>query len=377
MRVPLRTALGLCLSASLVGACASAPRRPTTPAGAPGTVTAANLDDARRVLDESPAGEASLRGLRLEVARLLAARAAEALQSGDAALAVQRLQAALVRFTPEELARPGLPREFEAPARALLAAASARGEEGTALGATRILLALEPPPADARATWDRVTEWGLRNRTDFQRPWVREGELAEIQREVAALIPARDVLDAAAAHITARREAAAEARNARSELAHLSFDEVRQLRAGLQRSAIELAMVFLRVGALSEAAERLSAMGSASEGSGLAAAIRGIARSEGGADALNDLARQVLPVDHLAAAGVCRVGRQRYAADPRFARCLAAAADHDRDLGLASAHLEAAADLQPADLDAINTALGETRRWLLSEIGADDVAPGR
>lgn len=378
MRATLRTTLGLCIAASLVGACASVPHRGAVPpSGLPITVTSATLDDARRVLDEHPAGDAPLRGLRAQVARLLAERALEALQAGDTPRAIQRLQAALARYTPEELARPGLPMDFEAPARALLAASSTRGEEGSALGATRILLALETPPADARPSWDRITEWGTRNRQDFQRPWVREGELAEIQREVAGLIPSRDVLDAAAAHITARREAAAAARHARSELAHLSFDEVRQLRAGLQRSAAELAMVFLRVGALTEAGERLSAMGAGAESSGLATAIRGIAHSEGGADALNDLARQVASIDHHAAAGVCRVGRQRYATDPRFARCLAAAADRDRDLGLASAHLEVASTLQPADLDSLRDALVETHRWLQSEVGADDVEPGR
>lgn len=380
MRATLRTTLGLCLSASLVGACASSHRRgAVAPTGSP-SVSAAGLDDARRVLDENPAGEASLRVLRADVARLLAARAHEALQSGDTARAVQRLQAALVRYTPEELARGGLPQELEAPARALLASAAPRGEEGTALAATRILLALESPPADARPTWDRITEWGTRNRREFQRPWVREGELAEIQREVAAVIPARDVLDAAAAHLAARREAAAqaaEARNARGERQRLSFDEVRQLRAGLQRSAAELAMVFMRVGALTEAGERLSGLGAGAGGSGLARAIRGIGRGEGGADALDDLARQVATIDHLAAAGVCRVGRQRYATDPRFPRCLAAAADRDRDFGLASAHLEAASLLRPSDLDALRDALLETHRWLQSELGADDVAPGR
>ncbi|TAK26532.1 MAG: hypothetical protein EPO40_20780 [Myxococcaceae bacterium] len=378
MRATLRTTLGLCLAASLSGACASAPRRGTLPpTGVPAAVTAATLDDARRLLDEQPAGDAAYRDLRAQVARLLAARAYEALQSGDTPGAIQRLQSALVRYSPDELARGGLPREFEAPARALLETSSTRGEEGNALGATRILLALESPPADARPTWDRITEWGARNRQDFQRPWVREGELAEIQRDVAAIIPARDVLDSAAAHLIARRQAAVEARGGRSELARLSFDEVRQLRAGLQRSAAELAMVFLRVGELTEAGDRLASLGAGAEGSGLATAIRGIARSEGGADALNDLARQVAPIDHLAAAGVCRVGRQRYAADPRFARCLAAAADRDHDLGLASAHLDAASALRPSDLDSLRDALVETHRWLQTEVGADDVAPGR
>ncbi len=377
MRLPIRSTLGPIL-ATLLSACAGSHHPTTTPpGGVPSTVTAATLDDARRLLDESPAGEPALRNLRTLVTRLLAADAHAALQSGDTARAIRRLQAALVHYTPEELAHGGLPRELEAPARALLAVASPRGEEGNALGAARVLLALESPPADARANWDRITEWGARNRQDFQQPWVREGELADIQREVAALIPARDVLDAAATHIAARRQAAAEARTGRTEQGRLSYDEGRQIGIGLQRSAADMAVLFLRVGALTEAGERLSAMGASTQGSGLAAAITGIARSEGGADALSGLARQLTPIDHLAASGVCRVGRLRYPSDPRFPQCLALIAHGDHDLGLASAHLDATAALRPNDADALHDAIVETARWLASEVGADDVAPGR
>lgn len=377
MRLPTRSTLGPLL-ATLLGACAGS-HRPTTSVhgNVPTTVTTATLDDARRLLDENPVGDPALRNVRAMVTRLLAADAHAALQSGDTARAIQKLRAALVHYTPDELAHGGLPRELEAPARALLDAASPRGEESNALGAARVLLALESPPPDARATWDRVTEWGERNRRDFQQPWVREGELADIQREVAGLIPARDVLDAAATHIAARRQAAAAARLGRNEQTRLSYDEGRQITIGLQRSAADMAVLFLRVGALAEAGERLSAMGPNASGSGLAAAITGIARSEGGADALSSLARQLTPLDRLAASGVCRVGRLRYPDDGRFAQCLALVAHADHDLGLASAHLEAMASLRPNDADALHDAIVEAARWLASEVGADDVSPGR
>lgn len=377
MRAPLRSTLGPLL-ATLLGACAGSHRSTTSaPHGVPATVTAATLDDARRALDERPLGDAALRGVRTQVTRLLAADAHAALQSGDTARAILRLQAALVHYTPEELAQGSLPRELEAPARALLTVSSPRGEEGHALGALRVLLALESPPADARPTWDRIREWGRRNREDFQRPWVREGELADVDREIAALIPARDVLDEAAAHIAARREAAAAARSQRNEQTRLSFDEGRAIGVGLQRSPADMAVLFLRVGALDEASRRLSSMGPNAQNTGLATVITGIAHGEGGADALGALARQLAPIDRLAAAGVCRVGRLRYATDARFPLCLAQVAHADHDLGLASAHLEVAAALRPDDAEALNDAIVEAARWLGSEVGADEVEPGR
>ncbi len=363
---------------SLAGACAGRPHHPTSGRQAiPASVDAASLDDARRILDEHVAGDPSVSALRTQVTRLLAHRALEALHAAETPRALSWLRAALTHYTPAELARGGLPQDLEAPARLLLGIASGRGEEARALTAARILMAVERPPEDAAATWRRITEWGERNRTDFERAWVRDGELAEVLREVASVIPASDVLQAATEHLVARRQASIEARAARSEASRLSYDEVRQMRMGLQISAAELTTLYLRAGLFTEAADRVAALGPPNEGAGLVSAVRAVAAADASADAMHRFAEHFERSDHDALAGVCRVGRARFLSDPRFARCLAVTAHEGDDLGLASAHLEATADLEPQDATVLRAAVVESTAWLAREIGADDPAPGR
>jgi hypothetical protein len=73
-------------------------------------------------------------------------------------------------------------------------------------------MALRTVDPNARAQWDRIREWGGRNRTEFQRPWVVEGELSDIFKEIARIVPAQDVLETAAEHMVARRRAVLDAR---------------------------------------------------------------------------------------------------------------------------------------------------------------------
>jgi Tfp pilus assembly protein PilF len=342
-------------------------------------VNGATIHDARRELDETPVTTRAQHDLRDQVARYLAARGVEALQSGDTPLAIQRLRDALVHFTPEEIEQGPLPDELSPLARGLFEASTARGDEAHALAAARVLMALRSPDASARAEWERIQEWGERNRREFQRPWVAEGELADVYKEVARVVPARDVIERAASHLVARRRAAYEARNrlnARDQ-PRLNFDEARQLQAGMRTSAIDLALLFLRVGDVREASNRLTELGTANESAGLAAALGSIAQGEGGADALWELARRLSDADPSAHAGVCRRGRRDYPEDIRFALCLAIAAVREHDFGLASAHFERAASMREADQAVLRDAIAASFNALRRELGADDLAPGR
>jgi hypothetical protein len=344
-----------------------------------GEVDGASIADLQRDLDETPTGDASRHAIRDGVARYMAARGVEALQTGDFAAAVGRLRQALVHYTPAEIAQGGLPDELAPLARALLDVASSRGDEAHSLAAARVLMALRTVDPNARAQWDRIREWGGRNRTEFQRPWVVEGELSDIFKEIARIVPAQDVLETAAEHMVARRRAVLDARALVTgrDGPRLNFDEVQQLRAGMRVAAADLAILFLRVGDVREAANRLTSLGSASESSGLASALGSIAQGEGGADPLWELAQRLAQIDGAAAAGVCRVGRQSFANDMRFAGCLAVSAESDRDLGLASAHLERAATLGNADQRALRAAIEASRGALGLSIGGDDLSPGR
>ncbi len=382
MMHPRRLLAALALAALFAQGCSS-----TQHAGGVRVVTRAprsqvdgsTVADLQRDLDETPPGDESRHAVRDGVARYMAARGVEALQTGDFATAIARLRQALVHYTPAEISQGALPDELAPLARGVLDVASSRGDEAHSLAAARVLMALRTVDPGARAQWDRIREWGSRNRQEFQRPWVFEGELSDIYKEIARIVPAQDVLEAAAEHMVARRRAVLDARALLTgrDGPRLNFDEVQQLRAGMRTAAADLAILFLRVGDVREAANRLTALGSASESSGLAAALGSIAQGEGGADPLWELAQRLAQIDASASAGVCRVGRQSFSNDMRFAGCLAAAAEEDRDLGLASAHLERAATLSNADQRALRAAIEASRAALGLAIGGDDLGPGR
>lgn len=362
----------------ILGACASTPRpspRVARPVTAPARVDGANVSLHQRTLDEvtPAASDAGYRALRAGVAEHLSARALDAANTGDFDRALVLLRAALHPYSPDELSGTVLPSSVGDVARALLRHYGRRGDEARTLIAARVLAALERPDPEGRATWDRVLDWGSRNRTDFQRSWVREGELSTVLVEVARTIPARDVLNLAAQHLAAWRREASEAR-AQASAGRLNHDEVRWLRMAAQRPVLDTAMLHLRVGDVREAANQVRGLGTAVD---LADDLGALAAGEGGAAALGGLAERFERTDPTVMAGLCRVGRRAHPQDLRFARCLAAAAAHDEDFGLASAHLETAVSLGVRDQTVLRAAIQSATLWLRREIGADDVAAGR
>lgn len=362
----------------ILSACATTPRpaargvrRPTAPL----RVDGANVSLHQRSLDETAPNpdEPSYRALRARVAEHLARRALDAAHIGDFDRALVLLREALHPYSADELAGAVLPDAMGEPARALVRHFSPRGDEAHALVGARILSALEHPDPEGRTTWSRVVEWGTRNRTEFQRPWVREGELAGIFVEVARTIPARDVLDHAAQHLAAWRREAAEAR-ATAQGERLNHEEVRWLRLAAQRPVLDTAMLFLRLGDVRSAANHVRALGAAVD---LADDLGALAAGEGGAAPLGALAERFERTDPTVMAGLCRLGRREHPQDLRFARCLAATAARDDDFALASAHLEAAVRLGERDQSILRAAIEATALWMRREIGSDDIAAGR
>lgn len=378
MTVQTVCARALLASILFVGGCHSASaQHPVTGVTVAASVDGRNLADALRTLDEHAATTPALQRLRDEVTQRLAAQALDALDSGDLDLALAQVRQALVYYTPAELDAPSLPDAMGPTARALLAQTSAHGDEAHALAAARVLMALRTPDPESRATWARILAWGEHNRQEFQRPWVAAGQQAQVLKEVARIIPSQQVLDAASEQIVARRRAAMEARVTAGQQPRLNLDEARQLEAGLRLSGADLAVLFLRVGDLREAANRLTSLGNSSESSGLAAALGAIAQGEGGADALAELAERLVRVDPAAHEGVCRAGRRAFPRDARFARGLAIAGERAQNAGLAAAHMAAAVELQPDDQRTLRGAIEASLEWLSHELGADDIEPGR
>lgn len=365
----------------ILSACASTPRPAVRPppatVRAPEHVDGAGVSLLQRTLDETPVtpSDAGYRALRDRVAAYLGERALDAANTGNFDRALVLVREALHPYGADELQGAVLPDALGPVARAIVRHFGRRGDESRTLVGARILLALQHPDAEGRATWDRVIEWGSRNRSDFQRPWVREGELATVWVDVARTIPARDVLDQAAQHLAAWRRAAAEARTqSRAPNERMNYDEARWLRLAAQRPVLETAMIYLRTGDVREAANQVRSMGAAAE---LADDLGALAAGEGGAAALGALAERFERTDYTVMSGLCRLGRRAHPEDLRFARCLAATAARDEDYGLASAHLESAVRLGARDQTLLRAAIEATAVWLRREVGADDLGAGR
>jgi tetratricopeptide (TPR) repeat protein len=377
MRPPL--GLGLALSAALsVIACRPAVQgRSTLPPGeattrAP-TVTGANFAALVRALDEEPAS-ASNRPLRDAVAVYWAARGLERLGAGDYERAVGALRGALVHYSPDELRGGRLPDALAPLARGLLGVANPRGDEPRVLAANRVLSLLRTPDREAEDRFQEVLRWGESNRREFRAPWVFHGEMADIFREVARLLPERSMLERSREH-SERRRAEALREMARPTPEPRTPEQVIPLRRAVERAAIDVTILDLRIGDVAAAAEHVEAMtGTGSRG--LAALLRAVVESDAPEGYLS-LAEQLDRVDVAAMAGVCREGRRRFSDDPRFALCLARAAEREEEFGVCAMHFEAASRLREEDPEALGRAIAATARWLDRESTAEDPASGR
>jgi hypothetical protein len=259
--------------------------------------------------------------------------------------------------------------------------ASPRGDEAHAMAAYRVLTLVAPPDRRAAARFEEILNWGQRNRREFHAPWVYRGEMAEIYREIAHIVPTNDMLSRASEFFIGRHQAAMEARPpgtpGASAQQRFTFDDMQQLQAGLRNTPADLAILYLRLGDLQTAADQIAQVVDGGQNNELAAALRAIAQGEGGADAMFELASRLEHVDAGAQGGICRRARRQYPNDARFARCLAIAAAREGDLGLASAHLEAAVALAPNDAGTLRAAVEASSEWLQGELGEDDASAGR
>ena len=340
-------------------------------------VTGENASDVFRELDEDLPTSSGYRERRDAAARWAALRGMDRMDDGDYDGAVRSLRSALVGYAPDEIGAGGLPTELAPLARAIAEVASERGNEARAIAANRVLAAVAHPDPHALDRMREINDWGDRNRHEFQAPWVYLGEMADIYKEVARIVPAPDVLNRVSELLLGRHRAAIDGtpRHPPAQGGMRALEDQRERQMALRNTPIDLALVFLRIGDVQRAADELGHLREGS-GGGLASALHAIANAEGGADGLAELAARLERVDMAAMAGVCRRGRREYPSDARFARCLALAARED-DPGLASAHLESAVQLAPTDQRLLQAAIATAVDWLVHELASDDPAPGR
>lgn len=336
-------------------------------------MTSANFAELVRQLDEQPASRGN-RSVRDAVAAFWASRGVERLGAGDYEHAVGALRGALVHYTPEELQAGRLPDALAPLARGILDLSNPRGDEANTLAANRLLTLVQTPDRDATSRYEEVLRWGENNRREFRLPWVFHAEMSEIYREIARVFPERTVITRSREHSEQRRaEALRELGRPTPE--PRPEEQVVALRRAIERPVLDVTILHLRVGDIQGAADHVEAMtGSGSRG--LAALLHAVVEDSTPEGYLS-LAQQLDRVDSTAMAGVCREGRRRFAEDPRFAQCLATAADSDGEFGVSAAHLEAAARLRADDPEALGRAIAASARWLETESTSDDSSAGR
>lgn len=339
----------------------------------PVRVSGANFADIVRQMDEQPPSPIN-RPTRDALAAYWASRGLERLGAGDYDRAVSALCGALVHYTPDELQAGRLPDALAPLARGILDRSNPRGDEAHTLAANRLLTLLQSPDPDASSRFEEVLRWGETNRREFRPPWVFHGEMSDIYREIARVLPERTMITRAREHAEQRR-AEALREFARPTPEARSPEQVVSLRRAIERSVLDVAILHLRIGDIQGAAEHVARMtGSGSRG--LAALLHAVVE-DSSPEGYIGLAQQLERVDTAAMAGVCRDGRRRFAREARFAQCLAMAAERDGEWGVSAAHLEAAARLRADDPDALGRAIVASARWLETESSSDDPSTGR
>jgi hypothetical protein len=191
---------------------------------------------------------------------------------------------------------------------------------------------------------------------------------------VANLLPERSLVTTSREHSEQRR-AAALRELGRATPEPLPEEQVVMLRRAIERPVIDVMILYLRLGDVSAAAEHVETM-SGGGSRGLAALLHSLVEDDS-AEGYVGLAQQLERVDSPAMAGVCRLGRRRFATDARFAQCLSLAAARDGQLGLSAMHMESAARIREDDPEVLGRAIATTARWLESETASEDPTGGR
>jgi tetratricopeptide (TPR) repeat protein len=257
--------------------------------------------------------------LKLRILSTLATRTTEVVASDDPEALESHLQSMTELFTGDELGRDALPKLLEPAARGLLERAERRGDEGLVLGAAYVLERTADDAAKYRALYDRVARWGREARSGVPSAFERLSQLIQVWEAHASLTPAPNVLDTLADLHVARRDAVL------TEL-HGQGSTFPARVVGL--APLEVAGVYLRIGDVEKAKERVLAMGPAAATT--QPFVDALTRAQGtgsdAADALAELGEFYRSARPEVTVGICRRGLSTIPTDARFPTCLARAA---------------------------------------------------
>jgi tetratricopeptide (TPR) repeat protein len=251
-------------------------------------------------------------------------------------------------FAPNEWSSSNLPAGLDRIARYLVAKGSPRGDEARVLSGLLILKLLHPEDAVVSERYDKLVNWGFEARADMSGPLEPFEGLVEAWEEHARLTPTPAVLATLVRLYTQRRDALVRLFQSSEEQVPLSASVFQ----GVQRTALNVAAVFLRHGDTASALTQVRALGQAGGLEERLGQMLEATREDDntGAGALLDLSRAYLEAGRPdVARALCIDGLRGRHNDARFPQCLARIAATENDFGGALAWYSDAIELVPEE----------------------------
>jgi len=340
------------LSTLLCAACASTSNAPAplVPRLAPQlrVITDASYPDAIRTFERLNPQAKERPELRERLAEHWLTKADTAIAADKYGDVVAALAQISVLYAPEEWGAGALPAGLERLARFLVKKGSPRGDEARVLSGLLILKLLHQEDQALADQYARLVSWGFDARADMSGPLERFEGLVEAWEEHARLTPTPQVLETVVKLYVERRDALVKLFQSSEEQVPLSASVFQ----GVQRTALNVAAVFLRHGDTSSALTQVRALGLSGGLEERLADTLEATRDEGntGAGALLDLSRAYMEAGRNdVARALCIEGLRSRRDDPRFPQCLARIAATESDYGGAIAWYSDAIALVPEE----------------------------
>ena len=325
----------VCVVAALVGlsGCAGAESASDhstvhSTANIPRVVSRSNISDATRLFYRLDLHDGGRETLRDRIMEFLVSDATPALEHHEYDEVVRRLEHAMSYYSPEDFEAHHLSTRLEPLAQFVVDRGSPRGDEGSVLGALRILANLHADgPAVAR--YQQLATWGQEVRENIPNPNDRYSGLVRAWEQHAKIAPAGDALDTLSRLYVERRNALLGVLTRGEQNIFAGMLDYRSANIAMLRAPYDVAAVYLAVADFAQAHAHVRGMGSTTDGEARLAQVIQVAGDDTSGEAGDAL--MVLATGFLneeigrpdVAEAVCRYGERHHTNDARFPHCLA------------------------------------------------------
>jgi tetratricopeptide (TPR) repeat protein len=318
----------------LVSACAGASPKPVVPAAhslpTPSVVTDTTYPEVMRAFQRLGVRDPAREPLRQRLAAYWIQKGNDAALADRYTQVVSTLTQISDLYTPTEWQDAKIPPELEGIAKYLVAKGGPRGDEARVMSGLLVLRLLHADDGAIAEYYDRLMHWGFDARADMSGPLERFEGLVEAWEEHARLTPTPEVLATLVQLYRERRDALVRLFQSSEEQVPLSAS----IFQGVQRTALNVAGVFLRYGDTASALSQVRELGASSGVEERLIEILEATADDGntGAGALLDLSRAYLEAGRAdVARALCVSGLRSRGDDARFPQCLARIAATEND----------------------------------------------